>query len=161
MLEDEGVHIEFMEPSLEQLWQSMEQNLELEKLKQAQREMRELRERHARELQELQERHARGIPVQELDSIRALPTLMEDLFGQTDRALFISDLNQIIVNLVSTGTVAAIATAVAKFRKRRPNSKVEIEDEAKAKESQPTQVTVKKRYRRSEPRENTKPGSKD
>jgi hypothetical protein len=43
----------------------------------------------------------------------------------------IADVNQVVINLVSTGTAAAIALAVKKFLKRTPNSNVEVRGEAR------------------------------
>jgi hypothetical protein len=40
-----------------------------------------------------------------------------------------TDINGVIVNLVSTGTVVAIAAAVKKFREWAPRCRVEVEDE--------------------------------
>lgn len=39
------------------------------------------------------------------------------------------DLNEVVVNLVSTGTVVAIGAAVKKFRERVPRAKVKVEGE--------------------------------
>jgi hypothetical protein len=41
----------------------------------------------------------------------------------------ISDLNQIVINLVSTGGAAAITMAVKKFLKRAPHAKVDVKEE--------------------------------
>jgi hypothetical protein len=44
--------------------------------------------------------------------------------------IFVNDVNPVIVSLVSSGSLMAIASAVKKFRKRTPEGKVEVEDEA-------------------------------
>lgn len=40
-----------------------------------------------------------------------------------------ADVTQVVVNLVSTGTGAAIALAVKRFRERAPQAKVDVEGE--------------------------------
>ena len=40
-----------------------------------------------------------------------------------------SDINEVVVNLVSTGSALAIAAAVKQFRQRFPRHKIEVEGE--------------------------------
>jgi hypothetical protein len=44
--------------------------------------------------------------------------------------VMLSDVNAVVINLVTTGTAVAIAAAVKKFRKRAPRGKVEVKGEA-------------------------------
>jgi hypothetical protein len=46
-----------------------------------------------------------------------------------------ADVNEVIVNLVSTGSVVAIAAAVKQFRARFPRHKIEVEGEAEPDDS--------------------------
>jgi hypothetical protein len=39
------------------------------------------------------------------------------------------DLNEVIVNLISTGSAAAIGLAIKKFLERKPRAKVNVEDD--------------------------------
>jgi hypothetical protein len=115
---DEGVHAEFSLPDPQE-----------EKRRQQERhqqELGQLQERHQQELRELQERHQRELQfMQEVHRLEQdEPVLAGRLTGQV-----VSDLNQLAINLVSTGAAGAIAMAVKKFLKRKPHAKVEVKGE--------------------------------
>jgi hypothetical protein len=145
MLEEDGVHVELPPEAQEQLERErllaryrreqeqrerQEQLAKVRTLGRLAHEQQELEERHARERQELDERHARER--QELDE-RRLQVLIQQGDRPSDdkwQVLIAADHNQVIINLVSTGTAADIAMAVKKFLKRAPHAKVEVEGEA-------------------------------
>ena len=124
MLEEEGVHVELPPEAQEQL--ERERLLARYRREQEQRERQEQLAkvrtlgRLAQEQQELEEQHARER--QELAE-RRLQVLIQPgdrPFGNKWQVLIAADHNQVISNLVSTGTAAGIAMAVKKFLKRAP-----------------------------------------
>ena len=134
---DEGVHAKVSPPDPQEQERRQQVLREQERRQQERRELRErhqqeelreLQEGHQQELRELQEGHQ-----QELRELQERHQL-EQAVLELGRALHItgevvSDLNQVAINLVSTGAAAAIAMAVKKFLKRTPHAKVEVEGE--------------------------------
>lgn len=93
------------------------------------REGQELQQRHEREMQELQQRHEHEQEELE-ESLRRRESLGNPFHGQaalqSQLAVILADVNQVVVSLVSTGATLAIAEAVKKFRQQHPRSKVEV-----------------------------------
>jgi hypothetical protein len=89
-------------------------------------EWRELLERHGREFDELSQRHYQEV----LEDAEHTPEgVLGSSYSTTSvMAAAVSDLNQVVISLVSTGTAAAIAKAVKRHRDRAPDSKVEVRD---------------------------------
>jgi hypothetical protein len=150
MLEDEGVHVE--------LTRGPPELYEADLTERFYEELAEMEARHARERHALEARHAQeqgelaDLSNQELSELYSRQTGERSelrwrqheeryqLEGQrapkiwaeqvsAGPALLFSDLNQVIVGFVSSGSLMAITAAVKKFRNHAPDSKVEVKDE--------------------------------
>jgi hypothetical protein len=160
MLEDEGVHVELPRQPAE-LYEADVAARYSEKLRglasrhaQEQTEMEarhreerdEIEARHYQERDEMEFRHhqeRREMAVrqaEEWDELTAREGEKVNLAQNTASPLLLADVNQVVVSLMSSGSLMAITAAVKKFLNRAPNSKVEVKDEAQGQGSQSPQA---------------------
>jgi hypothetical protein len=156
MLKDEGVHVELPPELLEPLLASTlapraEKRQEIAALRnenrqkrevRQHREQRELADRQIQERRELQERQAQEWhelearqhrEQHELTLRHAVELEVVDPYRpMLSTSVLLTDLNQVIVSLASSGSLIAITAAVKKFKDRNPRSKVKVEDTAQS-----------------------------
>lgn len=119
MLERQGVHVE-PPPPVRDRWRELAER--------QQRERRELVQRQRREQAELEAE-------QEQERRELVERQRQERAEQSAALLAVAGVNQVVINLVSTGRAVAIAAAVKKFRNLAPGGKVEVEGEGGAQDS--------------------------